>query len=68
MDDLFFPYNTSVLYVQSAGVYQCTIGKETIEFKVQGIANQITIQNNYGIYMGCIDYGDSVEGKVFIVS
>ena len=36
MDDTYLPYNTSVLYVQSTGLYQCTIGEECIEFKVQG--------------------------------
>lgn len=52
IDDVFFPYNTSVLYVQSAGVYQCTIGGETIEFKVQGIANQVQSK----IIMVCMYY------------
>lgn len=38
MDDAYLPYNTSVLYVQSTGTYQCTVGGESIEFKVQGTA------------------------------
>lgn len=38
-DDIY-SFNTGVLYVRTAGIYQCTVEGETVKFKVKGKHNE----------------------------
>lgn len=50
MDDAYLPYNTSVLYVQSTGTYQCT-----------GVLNSRCNMHNSICIIG---HDDSIEGTL----